>query len=121
MIHATADPESALSDATYIIHAVPVQFTRKFLDSVKEYIPNNVPVLSGSKGIETTSLGFMMDILKECLGDDRSYAFLSGPSFAREICENVATAVVIASEDLLLADDLAALLSCDNFRAFTTR
>ena len=47
------------------------------------------------------------DILKECLGEDRSYAFLSGPSFAREICEGVATAVVIASEDLLLADDLA--------------
>lgn len=121
MIHATADPESALSDATYIIHAVPVQFTRKFLDSVKDYIPNNVPVLSASKGIETTSLGFMADILKDCLGDDRSYAFLSGPSFAREICENVATAVVIASEDLMLADDLADILSSENFRVFTSK
>jgi glycerol-3-phosphate dehydrogenase len=61
------------------------------------------------------------DILKECLGEDRSYAFLSGPSFAREICEGVATAVVIASEDLLLADDLADILSGDNFRVFTTK
>lgn len=120
-VRATADPESALGDATYIIHAVPVQFSREFLEKVKDYIPVGVPVLSASKGIETTNLGFMVDILKDCLGKDRSYAFLSGPSFAREICEGVATAVVIASEDIMLADDLADMLSSDNFRVFTTK
>lgn len=121
MVRATADPESALSDATYIIQAVPVQYTRSFLEKVKDFVPDGVPVLSAAKGIETTSLGFMVDILKECLGEDRSYAFLSGPSFAREICEGVATAVVIASEDLLLADDLADMMSSENFRVFTTK
>lgn len=121
MIRASADPQTALSDATFIIHAVPVQYSRNFLEKVKDFIPPSVPVLSASKGIETTSLGFMMEILKDCLGEDRSYAFLSGPSFAREICEGVATAVVIASEDLLLADDLADMLSSDNFRVFTTK
>jgi len=120
-IRATTDPQSACSDATYIIHAVPVQFSREFLKSVKDYIPAATPVLSASKGIETSSLGFMADILKECLGADRGYAFLSGPSFAREICEGVATAVVIASEDMLLAADLADLFSSDNFRVFTSK
>jgi len=91
------------------------------LEGVKEYIPPGVPVMSVSKGIETRSLGFMRDILVDCLGTERSYAFLSGPSFAREICEGVVTAVVIASEDLLLADDLADMLSCDNFKAFTSQ
>ena len=121
MVRATSDPETALSDATYIIHAVPCQYSRSFLEKVKDYIPAGVPVLSASKGIETTSLGFMADILKDCLGEDRSYAFLSGPSFAREICEGVATAVVIASEDLMLADDLADLMSSENFRVFTSK
>eukprot|EP00978_Attheya_sp_CCMP212_P045594 scaffold352502_cov61-Attheya_sp.AAC.1 len=120
-IFATADPATALSDATYIIHAVPVQFSREFLMDVKDYVPTSVPVLSASKGIETSSLGFMADILKDCLGEDRSYAFLSGPSFAREICEGVATAVVVASDDMLLADDLADLMSSDNFRVFTSK
>ena len=119
-IRATTDAASALCDATYIIHAVPCQFSRKFLNSIKGFVPPNVPVLSASKGIETTSLGFMADILKETLGEDRAYAFLSGPSFAREICEGVATAVVVASEDLVLAHDLADLMSSDNFRVFTT-
>ena len=120
-VRATTDKGSALSDATYIIHAVPVQYTREYLDTVRECIPPNVPILSASKGIETSSLGFMADILKECLGEDRSYAFLSGPSFAREICEGVATAVVIASEDMMLADDLADLMSGEDFAVFTSR
>lgn len=120
-VRATTNVTSALGDATYIIHAVPVQYTRDFLGTVKDSIPANVPVLSASKGIETSSLGFMADILRECLGEDRSYAFLSGPSFAREICEGVATAVVIASEDLMLADDLADLMAGEDFAVFTSR
>jgi glycerol-3-phosphate dehydrogenase (NAD+) len=121
LVRATSNTKEALNDATYIIHAVPVQYTRSFLESIKDEIPPNVPVLSASKGIETSSLGFMADILKECLGEDRSYAFLSGPSFAREICEGVATAVVIACEDLMLADDLAELMSQEDFLVFTTK
>jgi len=119
-IRATTDPATALSDATYIVHAVPVQFSRAFLNSLKHFVPPNVPVVSASKGIETTSLGFMADILKETLGTDRAYAFLSGPSFAREICEGVATAVVVASEDLELSHDLADLMSSENFRVFSS-
>lgn len=120
-IRATTNPATALSDATYIIHAVPCQYSRKFLEGIKQHVPTGTPILSASKGIETSSLGFMADIFKETLGEDRPYAFLSGPSFAREICEGVATAVVIASEDLMLASDLAMLLSDDSFRVFTTQ
>lgn len=120
-VRATTDPVSALSDATYIVHAVPVQFSRAFLNSIKQFVPTNVPVLSASKGIETSSLGFMADILKDTLGSDRAYAFLSGPSFAREICEGLVTTVVVASEDLELAHDLADLMSSENFRVFSSK
>lgn len=120
-IRATTKPDECLPDATYIVHAVPCQYSREFLEEVKEHIPPNTPVLSGSKGIETTSLGFMLDILQDCLGEDRPYAFLSGPSFAREMVQGVATAVVVASEDMFLARDLAELLSDQSFRVFTSR
>ena len=120
-VRATTNPATALSDATYIIHAVPCQYSREFLEEIKDHVPYGTPILSASKGIETSSLGFMNDIFRETLGEDRPYAFLSGPSFAREICEGVATAVVIASEDLMLASDLAMLLSDDSFRVFTTK
>ena len=123
-IRATAKPAEAFTmDTGYVVHAVPVQYSRSFLtqNKINDYIPPNVPVLSASKGIESTSLGFMFDILQETLGTERQYAFLSGPSFAREVRLGLATAVVIASHDLTLAEDLAVLLSCDNFRVFTSR
>jgi glycerol-3-phosphate dehydrogenase len=90
-------------------------------EQVAEFIPPGAPILSVSKGIETSSLCLMTDILKECCGSERSYAFLSGPSFAREIASNMATAVVIASTDTLLANDLAQLLSSPSFRCFTSK
>ena len=120
-IRATCDPSECLPDATYIIHAVPCQYSRKFLEGVKDHIPTQTPILSVSKGIETSSLGFMADVLKQTLGEDRPLAFLSGPSFAREIIEGVATAVVIASDDLDLARDLANLLADGNFKCFTSK
>jgi glycerol-3-phosphate dehydrogenase (NAD+) len=122
-LRATADPNECLPDATYIIHAVPCQYSRKFLESVASYIPSQTPILSVSKGIETSSMGFMADVIKEVLGEHRPLAFLSGPSFAREIVEGVgATVVVLASEDLDLARDLAALISDANgrFKCFTS-
>jgi glycerol-3-phosphate dehydrogenase len=88
---------------------------------VVEHLPPGAPILSVSKGIETSTLCLMTDILKETCGGDRSYAFLSGPSFAREIALNLATAVVIASEDTQLANDLSQLLSSDTFRCFTSK
>lgn len=120
-LRATTKPEECLPDATYIIHAVPCQYSRIFLEGVKDNIPTGTPILSVSKGIETSSLGFMKDVLKAVLGEDRPLAFLSGPSFAQEIIEGVATAVVIASDDLDLAQDLAFLLSDGNFKCFTSK
>jgi len=120
-LRATADPNECLPDATYIIHAVPCQYSRKFLESVEEFIPAQTPILSVSKGIETSSMGFMADVIKDVLGEHRPLAFLSGPSFAREIVEGVgATVVVIASEDVDLARDLAALISDGRFKCFTS-
>jgi glycerol-3-phosphate dehydrogenase (NAD+) len=119
-IRATTDPAEALSTASFIIHAVPVQYSRKFLTEVAQYVPRTTPVISVSKGIETDSLSMMQDILFDTLGPAREVAFLSGPSFAREIAQGLATAVVVASESDQLANEVCDLLSSDYFRVFTS-
>jgi glycerol-3-phosphate dehydrogenase (NAD+) len=120
-IVATADAKAALERATHLVHAVPVQFTRDTLRKVRKHIPAGIPVLSVSKGIETKSGQLMCDLLQELLGESHSYAFLSGPSFAREIVEGKATAVVVASEDRDLACEFSDILSSRSFRVFTSR
>lgn len=118
---ATADPAVALKDADFIIHAVPMQQSRGFLESIKEYLPENTPILSVTKGVEQSTFCLMNDIILETLGPERRAAFLSGPSFAKEIMNGEATAVVIASNHDYLASELAEILSCDFFRCHTSR
>lgn len=54
-IFATTEAKTALAQATHIIHAVPVQFSREFLKKNRKFIPPNTPILSVSKGIENKS------------------------------------------------------------------
>ncbi len=96
-VTATTDPGLALADATFIVHAVPVQFSRAYLRSISSHVGVNTPIICTSKGIESGTLTLMKDILYQELGSHRELAFLSGPSFAREIATGLATAVVIAS------------------------
>eukprot|EP00639_Heterosigma_akashiwo_P017014 CAMPEP_0206383914 /NCGR_PEP_ID=MMETSP0294-20121207/14249_1 /ASSEMBLY_ACC=CAM_ASM_000327 /TAXON_ID=39354 /ORGANISM="Heterosigma akashiwo, Strain CCMP2393" /LENGTH=239 /DNA_ID=CAMNT_0053834097 /DNA_START=641 /DNA_END=1356 /DNA_ORIENTATION=- len=62
----------------------------------------------------------MDEILRQTLGQDGSYAYMSGPSFAREMALEQATAVVFASRDEQLAEDLALAFSGPSFKCFTT-
>eukprot|EP00624_Nannochloropsis_granulata_P005809 evm.model.NODE_41581_length_36418_cov_47.844444.2 len=119
-IRATTIPEEALKDASFIIHAVPVQYSRKFLEDIAPHVPKNTPIISTSKGIETGTLCMMQDILLETLGPNRETAYLSGPSFAREIALGLVTAVVAASESEALANEICDIMGCNYFRVFTS-
>jgi glycerol-3-phosphate dehydrogenase (NAD+) len=118
---ATADPVEALTGVDYIIHAVPMQQSREFLEKTREFFPPNIPILSVTKGVEQDTFCLMNDIIVQTLGPQRRAAYLSGPSFAQEIVDGEATAVVIASTDDTLAKELAEVLSCDTFRCHTSR
>mmetsp|Transcript_30651 Transcript_30651/g.74566 ORF Transcript_30651/g.74566 Transcript_30651/m.74566 type:complete len:428 (+) Transcript_30651:89-1372(+) len=119
-VTATLDPQTAFADADFIFHAIPVQYSRESLLKVAHLIPPDVPVISLSKGIETSSLMMMSELLPEVLGHDRPFAYISGPSFAAEIVQGMATAVTVASTDRDLALDLMALFTSNNFRALYT-
>jgi glycerol-3-phosphate dehydrogenase len=118
---ATADPASALRNPDYVVHAVPMQESRKFLESMKPFLPQDAPILSVTKGVELSTFSLMSDIIAETLGPSRRAAFLSGPSFAKEIMNGEATAVVIASADDVLSKELSLILSSVAFRCHTSR
>lgn len=119
-VNATLDPVQAFAEADFIFHAVPVQYSRVALQKVAHLIRPDVPVVSLAKGIETTSLCVMSELIPQCLGEDQPVAFVSGPSFAKEIVQGMATAVTVASTDRILANDLMALFTSASFRALYT-
>jgi glycerol-3-phosphate dehydrogenase (NAD(P)+) len=97
---ATVDPEEALSGASMVVFVAPSHATREVSRLVAKKVPKDTPIVSATKGIENESLAFVDEILAaELPGEShRHFAFLSGPSFAKELAQGLPTGVVIASE-----------------------
>ena len=119
-IGACIDPAAAFCCADFIFHAVPCQFSRDVLGKVKGMMPPDVPVICMTKGIETGTLQMMSEVMTDVLGPDRPLAYLSGPSFAMEIAQGMATAGTIASTDRDLGYDTMSMLKTRNFRGLYT-
>jgi glycerol-3-phosphate dehydrogenase (NAD(P)+) len=96
---ATANLAEALEDAELVVFVAPSHATREVAHQAAPLIPDRATVVSATKGIENDSLRFMDEVLSEELPrsvHDR-FAFLSGPSFAKELAMATPTGIVIAS------------------------
>jgi glycerol-3-phosphate dehydrogenase (NAD(P)+) len=113
----TQDLASALENCDFLFIAIPVKYLREILTQVKtvvalnansqisiETIPAKIILLS--KGIEQNSLLFSSEIAQEILGLETKVAVLSGPSFAHDLIAKQPTAVIVASENLTLAQEI---------------
>ncbi len=58
----------------------------------------DVPIVSVSKGLEVGSGRMMSELIPSALGRKQPMAFLSGPSFAKEVMDLRPTGVVAASK-----------------------
>ena len=121
-IVATHSFEEALLGAEFILSVTPSQVIRKIWTEARQWLGADVPVICASKGIEINSGKLISQVLDEVLGGNAAsrLAYLSGPSFAREIMDEQPTAVVVASSNPALAADVQNLVSTQLFRAYTT-
>jgi glycerol-3-phosphate dehydrogenase (NAD(P)+) len=103
---ATTDMKTALAGASMVVFVAPSHATREVAKMAAEYIPQNSSVVSATKGIENESLNFMDEVLEQELPEHarKHLAYLSGPSFAKELAAHLPTAVVIASRHRETAD-----------------
>jgi glycerol-3-phosphate dehydrogenase (NAD(P)+) len=98
---ATDSIPSALEGASMIVFVVPSHATREVAREAAPFVREGVPIVSATKGIENDSLMFMDEVLAEELPRHArlQLAFLSGPSFAKELAHRMPTAIVIAAHD----------------------
>ncbi|CAI5983667.1 unnamed protein product [Closterium sp. NIES-64] len=120
-VRATTDPREAISGAQYALHAIPVQPSAAFLQSIAQYVPPTLPILCVSKGLELGTMEMMTEVIPRGLGNPRQpVVILSGPTFAVEIIRELPTALVAASKDLALAKRAQKLLASKTLRVNTT-
>jgi len=84
---------------------VPSNFFRDVLTELSPFLSPSVSLIVGTKGIENETLMTMSQIISSVLHGDRddTFACISGPSFAREVCQKHPTAVTLASRNNELA------------------
>jgi len=125
-LHATADIHEAATGKDVILFVVPSHGLREVARETAEALRRKgvLPkaVVSATKGIENETLLTMTDVLEEILPEGLSgrIAALSGPSFAREVCAAIPTAVTLAASDQRLCTSLQELFSNDTVRIYTS-
>lgn len=118
LIQAIADPRATI-DADLVILAPPAQFMRNICETFPNIWPPHVPLLIASKGIENGSNLLMSEVVGEYFPHN-PILVLSGPSFATDVAKELPTAIVLAAEDIVLAQKIATLLSTSHFRLYAS-
>ncbi|MDQ3757793.1 MAG: NAD(P)H-dependent glycerol-3-phosphate dehydrogenase [Actinomycetota bacterium] len=115
---ATASLEEAVGDADVVVMAVPSHGFRDILGTAVPWLPDGVPVLSLTKGLEQDGLKRMTEVVAE-VAPGHPTGVLTGPNLAQEIMAGQPAASVVATTDDSLSAELQQLLRTDVFRVYT--
>jgi glycerol-3-phosphate dehydrogenase (NAD(P)+) len=105
-----------------VVSATPAQVLRQvWSDAVAALRPEAV-IVSASKGVEVGTTRLMSEVFDEVIPGPIAgrLAYLSGPSFAKEMAAGHPTAVVVAALDEALGVRVQQLFSTSVFRVYTT-
>ena len=119
----TNELSEAVVDRQLLLLVSPSQVMRQVLKQLQPHLDKTCLLVSAAKGIENNSLQLMSEVLEEVLGAEvkNRCAFLSGPSFAKEVAEEQPTAVTVAADDLGVAHRVQEVFSTDYFRVYTNQ
>lgn len=120
-VNVTHEMREAVHDASVVIGAIPAAHARRVYSSMLPHVPRNAAIVSATKGLEPESHARMSEVVTQVLSAERSprFAVLSGPSFAAEAAAGHPTAVVVASSDRELAEELQKTFAGPSFRLYT--
>ncbi len=95
---ATPNLARALEGAELVVFAVPSSGMRQVAIEAKRHLHAGTAVVSAAKGIEEGSLMSMAEVLEDVLpvAMHPYLAYIGGPSFAREVVQQMPTAVTVA-------------------------
>jgi glycerol-3-phosphate dehydrogenase (NAD(P)+) len=120
-LRATSDVAAAVGDAEVVILVPPSSHLRAVATKVAPALGAETLVVVATKGIEEHSLKLMSEVLEETAPElGERLAFLSGPSFAKEVARGLPTDVVVASDGMTTAHTIQALIHAPNFRTYAS-
>lgn len=121
-VHVTNDIRLAIADADLITLAVPAQYLRSVLRTVGKQVGAGVGMINLAKGIETTTLKRMSEVIREETNVSQEHiCTLSGPSHAEEVAVDMPTSVTVAGISESFTTRVQEAFSCGTFRVYRSR
>ncbi len=117
-LHLSDDLESSIAGADLVLIVTPSHAFGAILDRVAPIFPKHAGLFWATKGFDLASGRFLHELVAERLPDVPA-AILTGPSFAREVAEDLPTALTVHSADPAFAQRIADLVHSPRFRAYT--
>ena len=118
---ATPECAAALGGAEVVVMAVPSAYLRATCRDLAPLVPEDVPVLVLTKGVERGTGKLMVDVVAEELGGRGRVAALSGPNHAEEVCLGKLSAAVLACPCQEVALRLQGLIVNPSFRVYVSQ
>jgi glycerol-3-phosphate dehydrogenase (NAD(P)+) len=117
----TGDLSQAVTGREMLVLVPPSQVMRSVMTAASPHVAPGTLLVSAAKGIENDTLLPMSDVLAQVLPAEAAahLAFLSGPSFAREVAAGMPTAVVAAAHRSETAQRVQEAFSTEIFRVYT--
>lgn len=121
-IELTDSLETALTGRRWVVAVVPSHVTRSVMAAAIPHLHPSATVICATKGIENESLLLMSQLMESLLPESNRHrtAYLSGPSFAKEMIQRLPTVVTIAAQDPSIAADAQKVFNSDVFRVYTS-
>lgn len=118
----TSELAEAVVDKEILLSVVPTHFLRPMLRQLNELVSHRPYLVSATKGIENDTLMLVSEILAEELPNvpQERCAYLSGPSFAREVARGLPTAVTVASASETTAKQVQRAFTAPYMRVYTS-
>jgi len=120
-VHASHALGAVLDRAEIVLTVVPSHHCRAVYQSMLPSLHPGMVLVSATKGIETETLLRMSEIIRAVTAPvfQARVAVISGPSFAKEVAKGDPTAIVVASEDIELAQLIQQEFSSPALRLYT--
>jgi glycerol-3-phosphate dehydrogenase (NAD(P)+) len=118
----TADLAAAVAGKAIVLGVTPSHAVREVFSAAAPALAADAVVVNASKGIEQGTLATIADIYREVLGDECAAraAYLSGPTFAKELAAGLPAAIVVASHDAASARMVQEAFAIATLRVYTT-
>jgi glycerol-3-phosphate dehydrogenase (NAD(P)+) len=121
-VSVTLDEAEAVRDAELVILVPPSKHLRAVAGALAGLVPEGALVAVASKGIEEANLKLMSEVIAEAMPAvaPERVAFLSGPTFAKEVAQGLPCDIVVASKGMKACEPIQKWLHAPTFRVYAS-